>query len=247
MSKSRIFMIVLLCILLPAVGFFIIINEQPKDGEYTHPVFKTEYTKEEHIQRISARTEELFAEEIEWGFLVEYKVDIIHAFYDDDPEWFLIEIEYQGTDEDERYFGDYEFLRYEQYEISPPTEAEKAAWTTRYAHLIGFIQDDNYFTGWGEYSAISGGFFNAFIKSKSVWKTFGYENAKKYCGYWTQAVQTDEGILQLYNGASASDDVKNGKFNFDSVAFTQKILDSSEYKFLMENQLFRIRRLYKRQ
>ncbi len=246
MKKSRVFMIVLLCILLPMLGFMIVYNEQTKDGEYTHPVFKTEYTKEEHIQRISARTEELFAEEIEWGFLVEYKVEIVHSFYDDDPEWFLIEIEYQGTDEDERYFGDYESLRYEQYRISPPTEAEKMEWTRRYAHLIGFIENDGYYTGWGEYSAISGGFFNAFIKSKSVWKNFEYENAKKYCGCTTQAVQTNEGILRLYDGGRASDDVKNQKFNFDSTAFTQEIVDSSEYKVLMENQPFRIRRLYKR-
>ena len=31
---------------------------------YTHPVFKTKYTVEEHIERITARTEEILAEEI---------------------------------------------------------------------------------------------------------------------------------------------------------------------------------------
>ena len=63
-------------------------------GGYTHPKFKTKYTEEEHVQRITARTEEIFAEEIESGEILNYEVEIVYAFYDNDPEYFLVELEY---------------------------------------------------------------------------------------------------------------------------------------------------------
>ena len=70
-------------------------------GYYRHPRFKTKYTIEEHIQRISERTEEKFSWQIAEGIIADYTVDIIYAFYDDDPEYFLVELEYaeefQGT------------------------------------------------------------------------------------------------------------------------------------------------------
>lgn len=105
-------------------------SERPDLYEYVE--FVTAYTEEEHIVRIAELTEEIFAEEIQNGDVLDYHVEILYAF-DGDPEFFLVELEYVGKE----YQG--------YYCMDSCVEKEK-----RYRHYVGAICDDTYVTllGW---------------------------------------------------------------------------------------------------
>ena len=133
-----------------------------------HPIFKTEYTEEEHIARLSARTEERFASEIESGEIVDFEIEIVYAFYDNDPEYFLVTLEYA-----------------EEFFIAE----EKA---TKYKYTIGIIVQDEY-----RYCSLEG-YINGFKDGPSPYHYLGYENAKKYYGGAKHAVATEEGVLLIY-------------------------------------------------
>ena len=106
------------------------------DGIYIpHPVFETVYTEEEHVQRITERVEESCAEEIANGQLIKYNVEILHAFEDDDPEYFLVELEYA----EECFSVKYKNIHYK----------------TKYTFTIGFIISDEYYVGYGAHGRSS--------------------------------------------------------------------------------------------
>ncbi|MBQ3505596.1 MAG: hypothetical protein IJA89_02365 [Clostridia bacterium] len=98
----------------------VVINDNPY-----HPKFSTEYSEDEHIDRIKARTAEIFAEEIENGQLVRYDADILYAF-DDDPECFLVELEFA-----------------EEWK----SWQSGVGYQTKYKHCIGYIKNDEYVIG----------------------------------------------------------------------------------------------------
>ncbi len=175
------------------------------DGNYVHPKFKTVYTVEEHIERIKAETEERFSNEIENGVLVNYTVDIVHAFYDDDPEYFLVELEYADEWRGITYTSD------EPYTIE---------YFTKYKYLIGFIKNDNYKTGLI--------ICDDFVDGRSAYTLSGYKTAKKYYGAMICGVEKDGEILQIYKGHGS---VEFG----DPECLTQKIVPKSSYKRLMES------------
>ena len=224
MSKSRIFMIVLLCLLVPALGaliFIDFINDIPPYNPYEFPEFSTQYTEEEHIQRLSARTEERFADYIESERLLDYEVELVYSFYNEDPEYFLIEITYLGTDShcQTNEFGARECI-------------------TRYAHAIGYLKNDEYYLGLNSYSTSenSQNELDGFIKDKSLWEIFDYDEGKKYYGSGVQAVQTDEGILQLCSGSFRSGDTDiDLRFVLTSSIFKQEIINPNQYEQLMHS------------
>ena len=92
-----------------------------------HPDFQTEYTIEEHIDRIRARTEENFSKEIQVGKIVNIEIEILYAFYDSDPEYFMVELEYA-----KEFAGEYTYR--DDYWMETPV-----SYTTKYKHFIGFI------------------------------------------------------------------------------------------------------------
>ncbi len=145
------------------------------DGIYIpHPDFATVYTEEEHVQRITERTEEIYAEEIASGQLVKYNVEILHAFEDDDPEYFLVELEYA----DECISGKYKNPKTGENE--PPY----IYYNTKYTHTIGFIISDEYYLGGGGLG-------------RSGYAVCPYPNNKKYCGSGTdvQGVEVNGQII----------------------------------------------------
>ena len=145
-------------------------------GNYVHPKFETNYTVEEHIERIKAETEEVFSNEIENGVLVNYTVDIVHAFYDDDPEYFLVELEYA----------------YEWRGKTDNGEPYGLKYTTKYRNLIGYISNDSYRVG--------GPIPGIFKDGRSAYTLSGYKTAKKYYGALVFGVEKDGEILQIYEG-----------------------------------------------
>ena len=107
----------------------------PPPGAFNHPDFSTKYTKEEHVERIKVRVEEANAESIKSGYLLSYEVHILYAFYDGDPEYFLIEYFFR---EDRKIWNN----RLSTYIYNP------------YHYTIGFIKNDTYYTALPYYGGI---------------------------------------------------------------------------------------------
>ena len=169
----------------------------PRKGWYEHPDFVTKYTIEEHIQRITARTEERFQEDIENGFIVDIFVDIVYAFYDDDPEYFLVEIEYKEKIPNDQLTG---------IAHDPPfpygigyDENDKICWiyTDKITHFIGYIEDDRYRTG------LIYGYFHS---SPSPYTVCGYKHEKKYYGCSKLGVAKGEDVVVFWNEAGRRDE-----------------------------------------
>ena len=144
-----------------------------KFGGYTHPDFQTEYTEEEHIQRISALTEKKFAKELQNGEIESYDVEIVYAFYDEDPEFFMVTVKYA-----KHFFAKYGDER--------SILGQYIAFYTKYKYYIGYIKKDEYYQSSSYYG-------------RSPYELLGFQDAKKYYGALRYGVKTDEGILQIYD------------------------------------------------
>ena len=164
-----------------------------KIGGYTHPVFQTEYTQEEHIQRINQQTEAIFAEEINSGKLLKYNVEILYAYYDNDPEYFLVELEY--VDECIEVIC-------ENPDYLSGTENQEPKYiyhTTKYQHFIGFIEDDVYKTGIPYYDSGSRNPKDCFMPGRSAYALYtdgkGVQYGKKYYGGRVQGIERNGEII----------------------------------------------------
>lgn len=185
------------------------------EGGYTHPDFKTEYTIEEHIGRIEERTRVRFEEEIASGELVSYNVDIIYAFYDNDSEYFLVELEYAQ---------EHKFQRNENVYIS------------KNAHFIGYIENDEYYVGIKYYDGSE-----YIMAGRSAYSICGFDNGKKFYGGLVQAVETSEGIIQIYNWI----DLGDSAVEFGSEDnFVQRLITESEQEKLMRSNFKLIINIY---
>ena len=221
MKKSHALINILLSVLLPVLGSFggCVDLPFPTHDPYEFPEFSTQYTEEEHIQRLSARTEERFADYIESERLLDYEVELVYSFYNEDPEYFLIEIEYWGIDSS-----------------CQKNEAGAIQSIIRYAHAIGYLKNDEYYFGLNSYSMSenSQNELDGFILDKSLWQIFDCDEGRKYYGSGVQAVQTDEGILQLCSGSFHSEDMDiDSRFILTSSVFEQKIINPNDYERLM--------------
>ena len=172
--KRKISILLALCLTLLFTGCNK--KENKVDDDYYLGDFSTQYTEEQHVERITARTEEIFAEEIANGELIDYSVEIVYSIYQALPTFFLVELEYAkqwkkryenpNTGVNEEYFSYYQ---------------------TRNKHFLGLIAWDEY------YSTLSGYTYNdhvtddtdvkkAFMDGKSAYALSDYPNNKKYCG-----------------------------------------------------------------
>ena len=183
-------------------------------GGYKHPKFKTEYTIEEHIVRIEERTKERFEEEIASGELVSYNVDIVYAFYDNDPEYFLVELEYANEWEN----------------LIDENSPEYGTYTTKYKHLIGYIEGDNYWTGLYSY--------DDFMDGRSSYRIFGYSTAKKYYGGHIQAVEENGELITVFDRNcfhNSFGDRVEFHIHYQKSCYTYEVVAKEEYKELMES------------
>ncbi len=212
---------------------------QQRDGDYdyVHPDFITEYTIEEHIERITTRTEEIFEEEIKNGDIVDYTVEIVYAFYDNDPEYFLVELEYA------KEWGG----KYDNPNDSPNVENDEyITYQTKYKHFIGYIVNDRYWYGLRDYwgSDIK----TSFKDGRSVYAFNGYEKERKYYGMCKQAVEVQGEMLFLYDwykcdspygvspefhthrASDASSHIADYKYNQEALMRGNYKFSSDEYK-----------------
>ena len=191
-------------------------------GPFEHPTFKTNYTKEEHIERITARTEEILAEEIANGEVEEIFVDIVYAFYDDDPEYFLVEVEFK---EEKEY--EFEFSFYEK--------EKNYTFITKYIHLVGFIRRDVYLYGLMKcpYGRRGEKNIDTYMPGKSPYTICGYRDEKKYYGSGSFAVQTDEGLLRIYNARRGGDYAECIEKSLQNNPYAPEIVGKDEFYDLM--------------
>lgn len=194
-----------------------------------HKQFKTQYTEQEHIERISAETEKIIKRD--WFKLyktkvVDYSVEIVYSFYDNDPEYFLVTLEL------DREKTDVDAMQYLEGDCS-----------AKYSYILGFIVKDEY--------KIQGGF----EYGKSIYDVLGYSNAKKFYGNKAFGVETENGeILLLKDNVECcfkKDSSGYGyyaprsiEFNYhyhlerkheieDDVCYKQRVLTKDEQKALM--------------
>ena len=190
---------------------------------YTHPEFQTEYTIDEHIDRIRERTMEKFSAEIEKGKIANIEVEILYAFYDNDPEYFMVQLQYTQD-----FTGSYRVKDESGRRVLK-------TYATRYKHFIGFIENDEYYvrvrlySGYGENSKR----IAKFIDGRNPYELSGYGDAKKYCTVRHCAVETSEGLLQVFN----SYNLMNGGVEFDGYEqrFEQCVIPEDEHKKLMSH------------
>ena len=198
-------------------------NQQIGDVNYIHPDFHTEYTTEQHIERIKERTEKIFKKEILKTEIANIYVDIVHAFYDDDPEYFLIEIEFYSE-----ISGSY---------TNPYNFNEQIEYTTKYQHVIGFIKDDQYYVGLNDYSGNYASCKGNFHSGESSYRAFGQPFGKKYYGCQTQGIYM-EGEILMTSSRECSFPLKNHPHGKQSVIYTEcpigSAIPKTKYKTLME-------------
>lgn len=196
-------------------------------GGYTHPDFVTQYTVEEHEQRIAERTEKRFAREIANGVIVDYKVEILYAFYDDDPEYFMVELEYRREWEDSYECDDYTNSTFYGKDI---------VYTTKYRHIIGYISNDNYMTGLLRY--------DEFEYGRSSYTKAGYEYAKKYYGGGVHAVEKDGQKITVYESEFSSSWDAPPEFEISERCLQQRFLTEQEEQRLMRSNFKLFSKVY---
>ncbi len=157
------------------------IIEQPIDIKPY--VFSTNYTIEEHIERIKERTLEVFEAEILNEEYKDCKVDIVYSIRNNLPELFVVEVE---------------FTHQKEYFRQGTLPQEYHYYSTEYVHMIGRIKEDEYYC---VYDVPFGGYAsNAFWAGRSPYSYKGYWDKKKYYGSVLYGVEADNEIRILAKG-----------------------------------------------
>ncbi len=164
---------------------------------YVHPDFVTEYTEKEHIERITQKVNERI-HKLGWDnseplepHVIDVYIDIVYAFYDRDPEYFLVEFKFNYLNE---------LAHVENMQIIPTDED----YYTQYGYLIGHIRNDKYYvmdvlynlTIW---TSIDGKSAQKYILGKSAYTAAGMRDGIKFYGCGVQAVLIGEDVIRLYD------------------------------------------------
>lgn len=157
-------------------------------------VFSTQYTEEEHIQRIEERTYALFEREIIGELVLGFSVDIVYSINENKPEYFVVEIEY----DEKAYYG---YSDDEELYI----DGKLYEWGSVCEHIMGYIYQEEYYVLenayiWRGPNSIK--VKNCIKEGKSPYSLSIYSENKKYYGYKQDSygvygVEVNGEILQL--------------------------------------------------
>jgi len=168
------------------VGMFSYCKPKKRTVPYT-----SNYSVAEHEERLTKITENKFAYLIETGQLADIRAEIVYAI-DDDPEYFLITLEFAEEFEGGRL--------------------DEVSYTTKYMHTIGVIKNDEYIMGLREYDGKRrefGGDGNEYEietwwrEGRSLYDIVPLRYSKKYYGNGYIMVKTNDGIIKfswIHNG-----------------------------------------------
>ena len=170
-SKNTCWVCIVL-IILPIAIVLLINHAKFSYSPYVFPHFSTKYSPEEHIERLDILTKEKFSSELLSGEIVDYKIDIMYSFTDNNPRYFIIEIEYK-----DEYTSTY----------NDPTDTTKCIeYSTKYAYTIGLINDSVY--------NVCG-----FVESQSPYTKTENFDKKKYYSDTIMAVYDEDELIQICN------------------------------------------------
>lgn len=192
-------------------------------GGYTHPEFITNYTIDEHVERIKERTAEKFEQEITSGEIIGVHIEIVHAFYDNDPEYFLVELEFA-----QEIMNRYVYEDDKCFEVS-----------TKYKHVIGFIENDNYYIGLQGYDRTLNNHdekLYGFVNGESSYHYYGYMAGKKYYGALVQGVMVENQIMQLADIDCLKKGMIKSHYHSDKCS-NGTIINETEYEKLMKGNI----------
>ena len=193
-------------------------------GEYNHPTYVYTYSEEYHRQKISERTQEIFEEELSSGKIVNFEIETVYSFYDNDPEYFLITFKYAD-------------------EFDVIIKDEITGYKTKYKYLIGYHHGKGeYYTG---LSCFMGEAKNALRYGISPWDYLGYENSKKYYGCSDFGVEEDGGIYKIYSLSFDSyieREIERGET--ESWRFKKILMNKKDQKKLMADFMSYRKRIY---
>lgn len=215
MLKKRTRIIICLLLILFMISIFIpflVLKcfSQNNSFGYRHPDYKYTYPEEYHLENLRAKTSEIFKEEIESGEIAKVEVEIVYAFYDEDPEYFLITLEYE-----------------KEFEV----EIKQQTYKTKYKHLMGFhFGDGKYYTG---LYAFSGKAKNVLRAGLSPYHYLEFANSKKFYGANNYGVEQNGEIVWIYSGGYHTFPVGYGDNN--SEVFKNEILTMKQKKEFMKN------------
>lgn len=179
MKKKKI-AVALLIVFILICGVFSFVPQTKND--YRIRAYSTRFTEAEHIQRITARTVDIFEKELTNGTLVDYEVNTVYSFYDNAPRFFVVELEFA-----EEIYGSY------RLSIVPHEKLER--YKTKYRHLLGYIRNDTYYIYWN-WGYSDDYVVDCFMNGRSPYKLSGYPKNKKYFGKGIFGVEKDGEILK---------------------------------------------------
>ena len=144
-------------------------------------------------------------------------MDIVYAFYDDDPEYFLVEVE-----------------RKEEFEVYYDGVFQSLPKWTKYMHIIGYIENDQYRYGLNYQYGGAPRVGEIYYAGKSAYTLCGYRDEKKYYGASVHGIWTEEGILQIYKRVVWTRAMIESRAPGTEENYEQKIIPESKYKELMK-------------
>ena len=141
------------------------------DYGYHHPTYNSAYTSERHVKNIKKIIDKGLLEFIANNQITNVNVEILHSFYDYDPEFFLVEVDGKtmGPNPDWKEGDD-----------------EWDSWILKdfHGYIIGFINNDKYYEV-------------GYYIGESPYRKLGYENNKKYFGQTSMGIEEDGVIYKI--------------------------------------------------
>ena len=205
-----------------------------KQEENNPDVFVSKYTEEEHKQRIYDRTLEIISEGFYEEDIADIWVDIVYSFHTHLPKYFVVQIEFVKS-----FLKN--FKKSYLNAIAPYndnfSEADNIEYNfveLKHIHLIGFIENDEYFSGVNGYNVAQTTVYldktkfeklalgenlvksnsskvmelRGFRYGESSYSYYGYKNSKKYYGYSVQAVLNDNNDIEIIMGYQCVNNIK---------------------------------------
>ena len=182
-KRIMVIIIVIISLCWPFLSFV----QCQKVNRYKHPDFQTNYSGQEHIERIEERIRERYSVMFEYYIYKDVDVYLLHSLFDDDQEYFIVEISFYSP-----VTRSFENPNYDKGKPLSEENLERISYTTDRMYCVGYIRNDVYYR-------------NAFRYGKSSYTLYGFEDQKKYYGGGYECVMIDGKMICL----NSYEDIRN--------------------------------------
>ncbi len=187
--------------------------------------FVSQYTIEEHIERIRNITEYALRYEIEKGHVKDIYIDVLYQFDGSTPRQFLVEFEFCG-DECKEVAHQIALIHSNKFTCTHLGYDTKRTHESLFRYFIVLVHNDTYVMD--SVAGSTNGRFGFF--GKSIYTELGYKDSKKYYADGHYGVLTDEGILQILKIREryCCYSCQTNQLGKDKIDFEQKILSEED-------------------